>query len=137
MMAVVEELIRTEADGTISFGNYELDLKAKVTDFPQGGDLYKVKTYKVMTKLEKNGMLIYESVPGTCVTNFAETENGIKFLVNGKKNAQITVELEAEVEYEVFTDDKSLGKMLTNLAGKLNFSLELAESDIIAIKILK
>ena len=32
-MAVVEELIRTEADGGISFGNYELDTKTKVSDF--------------------------------------------------------------------------------------------------------
>lgn len=28
-MSVVSELIRTEADGTISFGNYELPAKSK------------------------------------------------------------------------------------------------------------
>ena len=44
-MAVVEELIRTEADGGISFGNYELDTKTKVSDFEYEGDLYKVKTF--------------------------------------------------------------------------------------------
>ena len=28
-MSVIKELIRTEEDGTISFGNYELDTKSK------------------------------------------------------------------------------------------------------------
>ena len=50
-MAVVEELLRSEADGTISFGNHMLEGKAKLEDFEHCGDLYKVKTYKTMTKL--------------------------------------------------------------------------------------
>ena len=32
-MAVVKELIRTEESGNISFGNYELDQKSKVSDY--------------------------------------------------------------------------------------------------------
>ena len=32
-MAVVEELIRKEDDGTLSFGNFELDSKKKLSDF--------------------------------------------------------------------------------------------------------
>ena len=63
-MSVVKELLRKEADGTISFGNHELEAKAKLEDFEHCGDLYKVKTYKTMTKLERNGMFVYESVPG-------------------------------------------------------------------------
>ena len=39
-MSVVSELIRTEADGTISFGNYELPAKSKKSDFEHDGDLY-------------------------------------------------------------------------------------------------
>lgn len=35
------------------------------------GDLYKVKTFKEITKLERNGMFVYESVPGTAVTDFS------------------------------------------------------------------
>lgn len=53
-MSVVKELIRTEADGGISFGDYELAAKAKKSDFEHRGDLYKVKTFKEITKLEKN-----------------------------------------------------------------------------------
>ena len=52
-MAVVEELIRKEEDGTLSFGNFELDTKKKLSDFEFEGDLYKVKTFKEITKLEK------------------------------------------------------------------------------------
>ena len=43
-MAVVEELVRTEESGAISFGNYKLGAKAKVENYEHGGDLYKVKT---------------------------------------------------------------------------------------------
>ena len=68
-MAVVAELLRSEADGSISFGNHSLAAKAKLEDFPHNGDLYKVKTFQAMTKLEKNGMFLYESVPGTSVNN--------------------------------------------------------------------
>ena len=32
-MGVVEELIRKDADGTLSFGNYLLDTKTKKSDF--------------------------------------------------------------------------------------------------------
>ena len=66
-MAVVEEILRSEADGSISFGNHKLAKKAKVEDYEHAGDLLKVKTYNEMTKLEKNGMFLYESVPGTSV----------------------------------------------------------------------
>lgn len=49
-MPVIEELIRTEKDGSISFGNYKLDKKAKLENFEHKGDLYKVKTYHEITK---------------------------------------------------------------------------------------
>ncbi|MCI8354205.1 MAG: endosialidase [Lachnospiraceae bacterium] len=124
-MAVVEELLRKEEDGSISFGNHKLDAKAKVEDFEHRGDLYKVKTFKTMTKLERNGMFVYESVPGTSVLNFEETEDGIRFLVEGNGDAQITVQLAESAEYEVFVAGASIGKMKTNLAGKLNISVEL------------
>ena len=41
-MTVVKELIRTEEDGTLSFGDYELKQKSKVSDFQHQGDMYKV-----------------------------------------------------------------------------------------------
>ena len=53
-MAVISELIRSESDGTLSFGDYTLDQKSKLSGFEFQGDSYKVKTFKEITKLEKN-----------------------------------------------------------------------------------
>ena len=58
-MAVVAELIRSEANGTISFGDYTLGAKSKLDNFEHAGDLYKVKTFREITKLERNGMFVY------------------------------------------------------------------------------
>lgn len=136
-MAVIEELLRKEADGTISFGNHRLETKAKVEDFEYNGDLYKVKTYKTMTKLERNGMFVYESVPGTSVLGFEETPSGISFAAEGDEDAQITVGLAEDTEYEVFISGKSIGKMTTNLGGKLNISVELAQAGEVKVSIVK
>ena len=136
-MAVVEELLRTEENGTISFGDYTLDAKAKEEDYEHGGDLYKVKTYRKLTKLEKNGMFAYESEPGTSVLTFEETENGVSFLVEGEADAQITVGLEEDTEYRVSVDHKDIGTMKTNLSGKLSISVELANAGEIAVKMVK
>ncbi len=136
-MAVVQELLREEAQGAISFGNHKLDVKAKVEDFEHGGDLLKVKTYKSITKLEKNGMFAYESVPGTSVNNFAESENGVTFVVEGDEDAQITVGLEDDTEYDVYVNDVKIGRMKTNLGGKLNISIELADAGEVNVKIVK
>ncbi|CUH91967.1 hypothetical protein [Herbinix luporum] len=136
-MPVIQELIRKENNGTLSFGNYELDVKSKLTDFEHEGDLYKVKTYNKITKLERNGMFVYESVPGTSVFNMEQKDNELCFEVTGKEPAQITLELEAEKEYEIFKNDSFLGKMKTNLGGKLIFSLELEEDKCDFIKVVK
>ena len=42
-MSGIKELIRTEENGTISFGNYELPSKSKLSDYEHDGDMYKVK----------------------------------------------------------------------------------------------
>lgn len=136
-MAVVEELLRTEESGAISFGNHKLDAKAKVEDYEHGGDLYKVKTFRELTKLEKNGMFAYESEPGTSVTQFEETQKGVSFIVEGDEDAQITIGLEEDTEYKVYVDDVNVGKMKTNLSGKLSLSVELANAGEVAVKVVK
>lgn len=136
-MAVVEQLIRSEDDGTISFGNYTLDVKAKLGDFEHAGDLYKVKTFRGLTRLEKNGMFVYESVPGTSVTHFCETENGVSFTAEGNEDVQIMIELEEDKEYEVFVAGEEIGKMKTNLGGKVNISVELAGAGEVKITVEK
>jgi hypothetical protein len=136
-MAVVNELIRNESDGTISFGNHKLAHKSKVEDFKHEGDLLKVKTYNEITKLEKNGLFLYESVPGTSVLNFKEKENGVEFIVEGDADAQITVGLNDDTEYEVFIADKNMGKVKTGLGGKLSLSVELEAVGEIPVKVIQ
>jgi len=136
-MAVVEELLRSEADNTISFGNHKLTAKAKLEDFQHAGDLLKVKTFGEITKLEKNGMFLYESVPGTSVLNFKEQENGVEFIVEGDEDAQITLGLIDDTEYEVFIAEKSMGTMKTGLGGKLSLSVELQNAGEVAVKIIQ
>ena len=136
-MAAVKELLRVEADGGLSFGDYTLDSKTKLDGFEYQGDLYKVKTFQEITKLEKNGMFVYESVPGTAVENLKVTENTIVFQVSGPKDAQFTLELEPEQEYTVYMDDVNVGKMTTILSGKLSVSAELSETKAVCVKIVR
>lgn len=124
-MPVISELICMEEDGTISFGNYELTEKSKRQDFEYQGDLYKVKTYRDITKLERNGLFVYESVPGTAVGHFKVENTAVTFSVEGTQDAQLTVQMEDEREYEVFVDGVSVGGMTTNVSGKLVLSVEL------------
>ncbi|MBQ3512291.1 MAG: endosialidase [Lachnospiraceae bacterium] len=136
-MAVIEALIQKEENGTLSFGNYELETKTKLSDFECNGDLYKIKTFKEITKLEKNGLFVYESVPGTAVHGLSATDKGVEFKVEAKEDAQITLELEAEKEYKVYIDGTNVGKMKTNLGGKLNLSVELSPEEEVSVKIVK
>lgn len=135
-MAVVKELLRSEENGTISFGNYELRDKKKVEDFAHKGDLYKVKTFEEITKLEKNGMFLYESVPGTTVHEFVETAEGVSFLAEGAHSTQVTVGLKEDTEYEVFLQGNSIGVVKTNLSGKLSVSMDLKAEDV-SVKIVE
>ena len=135
-MAAIKELIRKESDNTISFGDYTLDKKTKLDNFEYQGDLYKVKTFGEITKLEKNGSFVYESVPGTAVEHLKETEEGMEFKVEGPEDAQITVGLEADTEYEVYVGGGDAGNMKTNLGGKLSLSVELDAGSVVDVKIV-
>lgn len=136
-MAGISELIRVEADGTISFGDYILDAKAKLDNFNHDGDSYKVKTYKDITKLECNDIFVYESVPGTAVFNFKKEDDKVSFAVTGNESAQITLGLEPEAEYEIAVDEVSAGVMSTNLGGKLSLSVEIEGEKAVSILVNK
>lgn len=136
-MAVIKELLRVDENGTLSFGNYLSDTKQKLSDFEFEGDIYKVKTYNKITKLEKNGTFVYESVPGTSVHGFKATYDDVNFSVEAPKDAQITLELEAEKEYEININHKKAGNMKTNLGGKLSLSVDLENEESVFIHIIK
>ena len=125
-MPVIEELIKVEKYSSISFRNYELDTKAKLDNFDVNGDIYKVKTFNEITKLEENGNFVYESVPGTAVNGFTADDSSVKFFVEGNDDAQITLGLEADTDYKVLVDSVVIGNMKTNISGKLSLSVELS-----------
>ena len=123
-MAVISELIRTEENGKLSFGDYTLAAKAKLDNFEKDGDIYKVKTFKEITKLER-----------TAVMDFEETADTVTFTVEGPEDAQITLGLEEETEYEIDIAGAVAGTMKTNLGGKLSLSVELEGVDSVDIKV--
>ena len=57
-MAAVKELLKAEADGTLSFGDYTLGSKTKLDGFEFQGDLYKVKTFSESQSISRELMLI-------------------------------------------------------------------------------
>lgn len=136
-MSVIKELIRTEADGTLSFGDYELAQKAKRSDYEHKGDLYKVKTFSEITKLEKNGLFVYESVPGTAVEHFQMTEQGVSFSVEAAQDAQIILGLAEDADYKIYIQNVDAGTMNTNTSGKLVLSVETEAAESIQVKVVK
>ncbi|WP_069999476.1 endosialidase [Cellulosilyticum sp. I15G10I2] len=134
-MAVVNEIIRVENDGALSFGNYELPEKTKVIDFEVDGRLYKAKTFCEVTKLKRDGALVYESIPGTAVHNFKITDKEISFLVEGSGSSQVTLELESNTEYKLVISDVIVGNIKSTLSGKVNFSVDCTkEAQTIVLK---
>ena len=136
-MAAVKELIRVEADGSISFGDYELEVKTKLKDFNHQGDLYKVKTFREITKLERNDLFVYESVPGTAVESFQVSQEGVEFEVSGPEDAQITLGMEEDCEYLVLVDGHESGRIRTGRGGKLVLSVELAGREKAGVKVTR
>ena len=134
---MAKELLRTGAEGKLGFGDHTLSQKAKAEDFPFGGSLLKCKSYNEITKLEKDGLFLYESVPGTTVEGFIEDENGVCFDVIGDRDAQITLGLAEDTVYEVMVGGESTGAVQTGLGGKLSISVELTAGEPLSIEVKK
>ncbi len=119
-------IISANDSGELCFGDYASKEKKKADNFELNGDLYKVKTSSQMTKLEKNGSLLFEAIPGVKVYGFRVTEKTATFTAEGIGDTQITLELAPECEYKLYIDDVNAGSMHANLSGKVNFSTELS-----------
>ncbi len=126
-MAGLENLIEVNENNAISFGNHNSVDKQKLEGFELAGDIYKVKSHNQITRLEKNGRLLYESVPGTTVRDLTLNSETMDFTVEGSaEDAQVTVELEADQDYKVYVNNINLGNVTSNLAGKISFSVDFA-----------
>lgn len=136
-MAVIDELIKAEGNNGLSFGNYELNEKKKRSDFEFEGSVYKIKTWDEITRLERNEIVLFESVPGTAVHQLKLLDGGISFSVEGTTDTQITLGLADDTEYELLIDDADTGKIQTSMGGKLAFSVELKPGESKKIQVRK
>ena len=144
-MANVKELLKAEENGSLSFGDYSLTQKTKLDDFSFEGDTYKVKTFQEITRLEKNGGVVYESVPGSAVHGYKETEREhLKEIIDEKfidklqkKATKYANEVEPEKEYKVYVNDTNIGKLKSSLSGKISFSIELDAGETAKVQIVK
>lgn len=135
-MSVINDLINIDSD-SLDFGNYELTKKTKKDGIEYKGDIYKIKTFCEITKLEKNGMFVYESVPGTAVHGFRSSEEDVSFIVEGTETSSITLELEPETDYKIHIDNIYVGKNKTNLGGKLSISVDLEPGRQVKVDVKK
>lgn len=132
-MSVVNEILKAE-NNCLCFGNYLSVEKLKLDNFEFEGNVYKVKTHNEITRLEKNGNMLLETVPGSAIHKFSMNESEISFEADGFENTQITLELEPDQNYKLTVDDVVLSTSKANAFGKFSFSLTLS-SDVQAINI--
>jgi len=135
-MSGVLERIRVENDNTLSFGNYEVSEKVKVNNFSHDGNLYDLRSHNKLTRLQKNGSLLIETVPGARVHNLLIAEKKVEFGVEGFDDTQITLELEPGKQYKILIDSTNVGNTSANISGKVSFSAPL-NKDIKSIKLEK
>lgn len=57
--------------------------------------------------------------------------------MEGKEDAQLTIGLEDETEYQVLVDGTDIGRMSTNVGGKLNIGVELSGAGEVTVQIRK
>ena len=131
------DLIYVQENGKLAFGDDTLAAKAKADGFEFGGDIYKVKTFREITKLERNGAFVYESVPGTNVTDFAGSDKEVSFTVSGTDETKVTLGLEPEKDFKLYIDGTNIGRMKTNLGGKLVLSVSLAQGTSATVRVVK
>ena len=136
-MSVIKDLITEDGNGAVSFGNYELDQKAKKSDYEVRGDRYKVKTFRETTRLECNDALVYESEPGTAVHGFVRNEEGVSFCVECPEDCQIVLGLTDEATYRVMVDGRDTGMMDTGRGGKLVLSVPVGESGSAKVEVIR
>ncbi len=118
------EIIKINEDQTLTFGNYEVVEKQKVSDFEYKGDTLAVKTHRDVTVLKSNDTLVIETVPGTLIQNFSSEEGSVSFDIIGYKQTIVTLGVEPEVEYNVYIDGTKIDILTSKASGKASISLD-------------
>ena len=71
------------------------------------------------------------------MTNFRATEDGVRFVVCGNRDAEITVQLEESTQYVISFNREQHGLMETNRSGKLSIGVSLDEGTEVEVLIRK
>jgi hypothetical protein len=127
-MPIVPEGISLNADKTINFGQHTAKEKIKVKDFDAEGRLYSVKTHNEVTRLEQDGKMLIECVPGASFFNFSLAETGVACEASGAGVTNFTLELTPDTEYRFYVGGPAIGSMTSARSGKISFSAELEET---------
>ena len=116
-------------DGGLDFGDYTVTEKIKVNDFEDMGNVYSLRAHDKVTRLEKNGELLFEAVPGAAVCNFAFDEAGCSFEITSSANVQVTLGMAPEAAYDLAVGNvkgaETHEEIKASRAGKLSFWVEL------------
>jgi len=124
-MKTVSNLISGSDDELLSFGDFTQDEKKKFTDFDYRGDMYYVKTFKEITKLEKNGMFEFEAVPGCAVFDYESDVDYKAFDVTGDGDTQIVVAVEDGAEYALYINGELADETFVDISGKFCINVTL------------
>lgn len=124
-MKTVSTLISGSDDELLAFGDYTQTEKKKFTDFDYRGDLYYVKTFREITKLEKNGMFEFEAVPGCAVFSYDSGADRKSFEVTGEGNTQIVLAVEDGAEYALYINGELADQTGVDISGKFCINVEL------------
>ena len=119
----------------INFGNYNIKEKLKESiEFL--GDIYYIKTHNALTRLEKNDVLVYESVPGTAVKNFIDSSDYIEFEVSAEGEASIILAVEDGIKFNLYIDNNEYKNYVTLTGGKLNINV-ISNNNFVKIRVDK
>ena len=119
-------------DGKLNFGNYAVTEKIKINDFEHMGNVYSLRAHDQVTRLEKNGELLLETVPGSAIFDFVFDEKGCAFVIESNTGVQVTLGLAPETAYDLAIFDakgaETHEEIETNRSGKLSFGVELSDA---------
>lgn len=129
-------ILKINDDKTFDFGNYENKDKLKEAIIHNELD-YKVKTHSDITRLERDELMIYESVPGTNVRNFSYTSSKIKFNVSGYSHTSIIIGVNQDSVFNLTVDNVDEGEAIFVAKGKLNINLNLENNEEVSVELTK
>lgn len=132
----MKKLIEINEQSNLNFGDYTLSEKSKENIIYNEYE-YKLKTFKDVTRLERDELLIYESVPGTYVENFSYKSDEISFMVSGNDTASIIIGVNQDSNFSLTIDDKFYPETVCISPGKLNINLNFNKENKVKVVLTK